>query len=89
VCPEHCIRVDCDCRVFQEDPELAQQGTFLFAIPVSHPTIIVRNGFPEEQAYVVNGDLDPQVAQAREEQLSQVSEGSGDTTMVQELPVED
>ena len=67
VCPEHCIRVDCDCRTCQEDPELAQQGTFLFAIPISHPSIIVRNGFPEAQAYVVNGDLE--VAQNREEQV--------------------
>jgi hypothetical protein len=89
VCPEHYIRVDCDCRICQEDPELAQQGTFLFAIPISHLTIIVRNGFPEAQAYVVDGDLDPQVAQDREEQLSQVSEGSRDTTMVLQLPAED
>jgi len=89
VCPEHCIRVDCDCNTCQEDPELAQQGTFLFAIPVSHPTIIVRNGVPEAQAYIVHGDLDPQVAQDREEQLSQVSAGSGDTAMVPQLPDED
>ena len=89
VCPEHCIRVDCDCRICQEDPELAQQGTFLFAIRISHSTIIVRNGVPEAQAYVVEGDLDPQVTQDREEQLSQVSQGPGDTTVVSRLPVED
>ena len=89
LCPEHCIRVDCDCNIFQNDPEAAQQGTFLFAIPISHPTIIIRNGFPEAQADVVYADLDLQVAQDRAEQLSQGSEGSRDTTMVSQLPDED
>jgi hypothetical protein len=89
VCPEHCNSEDCDCIICQEDSELAQQGTFLFAIPILHHSIIIRNGFPKAQAYSVHGDIDPQVTQDREEQLCQVSLGSRGSTMVLQLPVED
>jgi len=89
ICPDHCNRDECECIVCRRDPEARQGGTFLFAIPISHPSIIIRNGYPQAQAYVLHGDLDPQVAEDREVELSQVSQSSGVTGMVQRLPTPD
>jgi len=89
LCPEHCNKEHCDCNTCKKDPEEKEQGTFLFAIPISHPTIIVRDGYPQAQAYVFHGDLDPQIAEDRESQLSQVSQTPGNSGMVSELSAQD
>jgi hypothetical protein len=61
----------------------------LFAIPIDHPSIIIRDGFPKVQAYSFHIVLGPHVIEDRENELRQVSGRARDFRTMSDLPDED
>jgi hypothetical protein len=72
----------------QEDHEPNRYETDVFTIPINHPSIIVRYGNPEAQAYVFERSLSAEVVKNREEELRQVTSRPSTARMVSETPAE-
>jgi len=49
---------------------------------------MVRNGYPEAQAYIFDWEISPETIQGREEELRQVSSGPKNPSMVSSKAVE-
>jgi hypothetical protein len=88
ICADHCPTANCECLICQEDHELNRFETDVLTIPINHPSIIVRNGDPEAQAYVLERSLSAEVFQGREEELRQVTSRQSTARMVSETPAE-
>jgi hypothetical protein len=88
ICSHHCPTANCECLICQEDHEPNRYETDVLTIPINHPSIIVRNGNPEAQAYIFELSLSAEVVQGREEELRQVTSRPSTARMVSETPGE-
>jgi len=88
ICPDHCPTANCECLSCQEDHEPNRYETDVLTIPINDPSIIVRNGNPEAQTYVVEHDLSAEEFQGREEELRQVTSSPSVAGMVSEISAE-
>jgi len=81
ICSTHCPTKDCECTICHEQHDPEEYQTDIFPLPITHPSVLVRDGYPEAQAYVLE-PYGPDNNSNREEELRQVTSGPSDASMV-------
>jgi len=81
ICSMHRPTSGCECLVCHKQHSPSTYETEVFTILISHPLLVVRDGYPEAQAYILE-QYDPEGNKSREEELRQVTSESSDAGMV-------
>jgi hypothetical protein len=63
ICQAHCPTSDCECYTCQENHEVSRYELDVLTIPINHPYITVRDGYPKAQAYIFERELSPETVQ--------------------------
>jgi len=88
ICQDHCPTADCDCLICHKHHKPERFETDLFTLPITHPYIIVRNGNPKAEAYLLERDSSSEDIHGSKDVLHSASIGPSSTGMLRGVPEE-